>query len=90
MSVAPNPCTMHPLYWAAWIDGFAAGHFAGYELHRAEIDAADQAMFAETSRRVRQSANSPRFSTLCDRRGEPHRAARARMHERRIGLPVAP
>ncbi len=86
MSAVPNPCTMHPDWWTVWLAGFTAGHLAGYELHRTEADAVDEAMWAECSRQVRAQANSPTYAQLCDRRGEPERAARARAHARRLGL----
>lgn len=90
MSAAPNLATLPERDWRTYLAGYAAGCAVGYETHRAEVEVADQAMWAACSRKVRAQANSPRYSQLCDRRGEPRRAARARMHERRIGLPVIP
>jgi len=78
--------TCSDTFWRAYLRGYTDGCAAGYELHRAEIEAADQAMWAECSRQVRARANSASYAQLCDRRGEPHRAARARMHARRLGL----
>lgn len=88
MNAAPNLATCSAAYWSAYARGYGDGCLRGYETHRAEIEAADQAMWAACSRKVRAQANSPRYAQLCDRRGEPHRAARARINERRIGLPV--
>ncbi|MGI8693510.1 MAG: hypothetical protein ACR2JK_11535 [Geodermatophilaceae bacterium] len=82
----PDLVTCSQPYWAAFVRGYADGHLAGYELHRAEVEAADAAVWVACSRKVRATANSPRYSALCDRRGEPERAERARAHERRLGL----
>jgi len=59
--------------------------------------AAGQALDEEPARwtpeivaQVHAQANRGRHSQICDRRGEPERAERARQHERRLGLvPVA-
>ncbi len=78
--------TCSDTYWRAYMRGYEDGCARGYELAVAAVEAADQAMWADSSRTVRAQANSPTYAQLCDRRGEPHRAARARMHERRLGL----
>ncbi len=83
-----GPClaTCSGAYWAAYARGFGDGCARGYQLAVAAVEASDAALWAECSRKVRATANSPRYSTLCDRRGEPGRAERARAHERRLGL----
>lgn len=78
--------TCSPTYWRAYTRGYEDGCARGYELAVAAVDAADAAMWADCSRKVRAQANSPTYAQLCDRRGEPERAARARMHARRLGL----
>ncbi len=78
--------TCSDTYWRAYLRGYTDGCGVGYELHRAEVKAADDKLWAETSRKVRAQANSPSYAQLCDRRGEPERAERARAHERRLGL----
>jgi len=83
-----SPClvTASTPYWSAYLRGYTDGCAVGYDLHRAEVEAADDAMWADCSRKVRAQANSPTYAQLCDRRGEPERAERARVHERRLGL----
>ena len=78
--------TCSDTYWRAYLRGYTDGCGVGYELHRAEVEAADEAMWAEAVRRVHAVAKSPSHATLCERRGEPYRAERARAHERRLGL----
>jgi hypothetical protein len=51
--------------------------------HAAEQDAH---WSGEVVAAVHRSARRPRYSQLCERRGEPQRAERARQHERRMGL----
>ncbi len=86
MNAAPNLATISERDWRAYLAGYTAGCAVGYETHRAEIEAADDKLWAECSRKVRAQANSPTCAQLCDRRGEPERAERARAHQRRLGL----
>lgn len=83
-----SPClvTASEPYWRAYLRGYTDGCAVGYETHRAETVAADQAMWAEAVSRVHAVAKSPSYATLCERRGEPNRAERARAHQRRLGL----
>jgi len=76
-------------YGRAYDDGRSDGYASGYAAAVADIDAADDAMWAEESQRVRSQASSPRYSQLCDRRGDHDRAEVARVHERRMGLELA-
>lgn len=73
-----GPClaTCSGAYWSAYARGFGDGCLRGYELHRAETEADDDAMWAEAVRRVHAVAKSPSYSTLCERRGEADRAER--------------
>lgn len=86
MIAGPDLATCSEPYWRAYLRGYSLGHVAGYEQHLAEVDAADNAMFSEAVRLAQATARQPRYSQLCDRRGEPERAARARAHERWLGL----
>lgn len=83
-----SPClvTASEPYWRAYLRGYTDGCAVGYETHRAEIEAADDVLWAEAVRRVHAVAKSSSYATLCERRGEPERVARARAHERRLGL----
>jgi hypothetical protein len=78
--------TCSPTYWRAYARGYEDGCARGYQLAVAAVEAADQAMWAECSRQVRARANSASYAQLCDRRGEPERAERARQHAHRLGL----
>ncbi len=69
-------------YCAGFGDGFLEGMAQAF----AEIDAADDRMWAELARPVRKQAASPRFSQICDRRGDHEKADRARRWEREHGL----
>ncbi len=82
----PDLVTCSQPYWAAYLRGYTDACAVGYEQHRAEVEATDDAMWVACSRSVRARANSPTFAELCDRRGEPERAERARAHCRRLGL----
>ena len=82
----PNLATCSGAYWSAFARGFEHGCGVGYELALAEADAAEQAMWDEAVRRVHAVAKAPSHRVLCERRGEPDRAERAREHERRLGL----
>ena len=83
-----GPClvTASEPYWRAYMRGYEDGCARGYEQHRAEIEAADDKLWAECSRKVRAQANSSTYAQLCDRRGEPERAGAALAHARRLGL----
>lgn len=83
---APCLATCSAPYWAAYVRRLVDGYGRGHRDAVAEIEAADEAMWAEAVRRVHAVAKSPSYATLCDRRGEPDRAERARTHERRLGL----
>lgn len=82
----PSLATCSAPYWAAYVRGLVDGYGFGHRDAVAEIEAADEAMWAEAVRRVNGVAKSPSYQELCERRGEPDRAERARTHERRLGL----
>lgn len=82
----PNLATCSGPYWAAYARGYAYGCLRGYETHRAEVEAAEAETWAVAVRNVQAAARRASYATLCDRRGEPYRAARAGLHERRLGL----
>ena len=80
--------TCSDAYWRVYMRGHVDGHLAGFargvEHHREQIEAADAKLWAEATRRVHTTAKQPSYATLCDRRGDPDRAARAREHEQRL------
>ncbi|CAN5232931.1 hypothetical protein BH20ACT5_BH20ACT5_14100 [soil metagenome] len=82
----PDLTTCSATYWRAYMRGYEDGCLRGYLQHRAEVDADVDALWADASRKVRARAGSATYAQLCDRRGEPERAERARAHERRLGL----
>ena len=84
-----NLATIREDYYRAWLAGYSDGVTYGVARALADIEAADDRAWAELSRQVRKQAASPRYSQLCDRRGEPDRAERARDRERRNGLELA-
>ncbi len=73
--------TCSPAYWAVFMRGHVDGYMRGHRDAVAEQDAAEDALWAEATRRVHAVASSPSFAVLCDRRGDPERAKRARAHE---------
>ena len=87
-TVAPTPnlVTMRPDYSRAFIAGYSEGFAHGYARALDDLEAADDAAWAEESRQVRRQASSPRFSQLADRRGDHQRAERARQWEYANGL----
>ncbi len=80
---------MSDRWFQAYSRVYSEGFQHGYERALAEVDAADDRMWADLARRVRKQAQSPRFSQLCDKRGEHARAEVARSHERSMGLELA-
>lgn len=87
-----GPClaTCSPAYWAAYMRGHNDGHVDGYVRGhndvQDEITADDDELWSRAVHNVQATALRPTYATLCDRRGEPERAERARAHERRLGL----
>jgi hypothetical protein len=78
--------------WYAW--GVTAGIDIGRRQRQAEIEEAEEAAWA-TMRKFIKDLGGPfsiPYSALCDVRGEPDRAERAREHERRVarGQDAAP
>lgn len=73
-------------YWRAYLAGYSGGVEYGYARALADIEAADDRAWAELSATVRKQAAGPRFSQLCDRRGDHDRAEAARQWERDHGL----
>ena len=90
-TVAPTPnlVTMRPDYARAFTVGYLEGVAHGYSRALDDIESADDAAWANEARRVRRQASSPRYSQLCDRRGDHDRAEAARELERRNGLDLA-
>lgn len=86
VTATPNLVTMRPDYARAFTAGYAEGFAHGYARAMADVEAADDRAWAELSRTVRRQASSPRYSQLCDRRGDHERAQRARDWERANGL----
>ena len=84
-----NLATIPESYWRAWLAGYSDGVQYGYVRALADVEADDDAAWAELSQRVRKQANSPRFSQLSDTREDRDRAEIARAHERRTGLELA-
>jgi hypothetical protein len=66
--------------------GFARGWQLGLAAGRQDADDEAAAAWAPVAARVRRNAGAPSFAEVCDRRGEPGRAARAREQEVRLGL----
>lgn len=87
-TVAPTPnlVTMRPDYSRAFIAGYSEGFAHGYAAALADVEAADDRVWAAVSRQVRRQSASPRFTQLSDRRGDHERAERAREWERANGL----
>jgi hypothetical protein len=73
-------------------DVYACGEFwgtvrgidIGRRQREAEIDAAEQAAWVQMREFIKALNRSVPYSELCEIRGEPERAERAREHERRI------
>lgn len=86
---SPNLAAIPAAFWRAWLAGYSEGVEYGYGRALDDQEAADDAVWAELSRRVRAQARSPRYSQLCDRRGDHVAAGRARDCERRNGLDLA-
>jgi len=84
-----NLATIPDGYARAFMAGYSEGFQHGVVRALDDVEAADDRAWAELSARVRRQARSPRFSQLCDRRGDPGRAEVARAHERRMGLDLA-
>lgn len=82
----PSLVTASEPYWRAYLAGYTDGCAVGYELVLAEADTADEALWSRVVANVQATARRPSYTTLCERRGEPERAERARAHERRLGL----
>lgn len=76
--------TCSAAYWAVYMRGVEDGLLRGYELHRAEVEAAEDAMWAEAVRRVQLVARAPSFEVLSERRGD--RATSAREHVQRMAV----
>ncbi len=87
--MAVNLALISEPFWRAYLAGYTDGVAYGVARALADMEAADDRAWAELSQRVRKQANSPRFSQLCDRRGEHDRAERARDRERSNGLDLA-
>lgn len=85
----PNLVTMRADYARAFVAGYSEGFALGYARALDDLEAADDRAWAELSRTVRRQASSPRYSQLCDRRGDHDRAEAARELERRNGLDLA-
>lgn len=67
----------------AWFEsGCRIGWSDGYDAAEADMQAAWSALAAKV--RALGSPSSVPYSTVCDRRGEPERAARARANEQRV------
>lgn len=80
----PPDRVSHPL----WLDGYFWGNVHGLDRGRELADAEAAEDWAGVARYV-QRLGSPQYvpyAELCERRGEPERAARARDHEARLGL----
>ncbi len=73
-------------YWRAWLAGYSDGVQYGYVRAMADVEADDDAAWAQLSQRVRKQAASPRFSQLAARRGDHERADRACDWEYQHGL----
>ncbi len=83
---APNLVTMRPDYARAFMAGYREGYQHGVVRALDDVEAADDAAWAQLSKRVRKQSNSLRFSQLATRRGDHERADRARQWERAHGL----
>lgn len=75
--------------YPAWVAGYTEGVAYGVARAQDDVEAADDAAFAELSRTFLAQARSPRFSQLCEPRGETLKSARARELERHGGLDLA-
>lgn len=76
------PSDQREIFWSGYAAGFIDGIDRGRELAETEAEAAWASM-AATIRKVGGAFSRP-FSELCDLRGEPERAKRARAHEIRV------
>ncbi len=86
---AVNLALIRADYWRAYLAGYSEGFQHGVTRTLDDIEAEDAQAWAELSRTVRKQASSPRYSQLCDRRGDDDRADIARQHEHRMGLDLA-
>lgn len=82
-------CVIAAECWRTYTDPAEVAFRLRLELDamRAEAEAPGQ-WTPDTVAAVHRTATRPRYSELCDRRGEPDRAGRARGHEKRLGLAV--
>lgn len=76
--------TLTPHESDLWHDGYLWGNVHGIEKGRELADAEAAAIFRLAVQQVQRVAKQPTYRDLCERRGEPDHAARAREHELRI------
>ncbi len=84
--MSANLATIPDGYARAFMAGYSEGFQHGVVRALDDVEADDDAAWAELSRGVRKQAASPRFSQLAARRGDTARAQRARQWERAHGL----
>ena len=65
---------------------YALGFMHGLDRGREQADDEAAAHWSGVASYVKRTAGSPRYSELCERRGQPADAARARAQEARLGL----
>jgi len=81
-----NLATIPAGYARAFMAGYREGYQHGVVRALDDLEADDDAAWAELSRRVRKQSSSVRFSQLAARRGDHERAQRARDWEYQHGL----
>lgn len=84
--MSANLATIPDGYARAFMAGYSEGFQHGVVRALDDVEANDDAAWAELSRRVRKQASSPRFSQLAARRGDHRRALSARWWERDHGV----
>lgn len=85
-TIAVDLLTLTPpdreLFWA----GYASGVVEGITMGRNQAEDEAEVAWRTMADRVRRTATtSVPYSVLCERRGDPERAERARERERRLG-----
>lgn len=69
------------IFW----EGYRSGVFDGIDIGRSQADVEAAASWSAMAERIRRmAATSVPYSVLCELRGEPERAERARAHETRV------
>jgi hypothetical protein len=83
-------CVLAAECWRAETDPAWIAWRLRAELDEHHAEEADARWTPEVVAAVHRSANRPSYVELCERRGEPERAERAREQRRRLRLTVAP